>query len=134
MIVSTPNKPSDLMHRITEQKEKECIYKRIYLPYNVGLGSIFTVQEIEKAKRSLSFEREYTLKFSGLVGNVFLEQKIDDAIKIGQSLESYNLVLQKPELTPRAQFYIGIDSGFGSSAFSIVLTVILANMSVSWKQ
>ena len=83
------------MHRITEQKEEDCIYKRIYLPYNVGLGNIFTVQEIEKAKRSLSFEREYNLKFSGLVGNVFLEQKIDEAIKIGESLESYNLVLQK---------------------------------------
>lgn len=75
LIVSTPNKPSDLMHRITEQKEEDCIYKRVYLPYNVGVGNIFTVQEIEKAKRSLSFEREYNLKFSGLVGNVFLEQK-----------------------------------------------------------
>jgi hypothetical protein len=79
LLVSTPNKPGDLLHRITEQSEESCIYKRIYLDYTVGLGSIFTEKEIEIAKRSLSFEREYNLKFMGLVGNVFLDQKIDEA-------------------------------------------------------
>ena len=63
-----------MLHRITEQKEEDCIYKRMYLPYNVGLppyGNIFTQQEIEIAKRSSSFKREYDLKFAGLTGTVF---------------------------------------------------------------
>lgn len=125
IMVSTPNKPSDLLHKITEQKEDECIYKRLYLPYNVGLGNIFTQQEIEIAKRSMSFEREYNLKFLGLIGNVFLDQKIDQAIKLGQVMVTYRQVLEHPEYMPLTRFYIGIDVGFGSSAFAIVLVSVM---------
>lgn len=71
-----------MLHLITEQSEDKCIYKRIYLPYTVGVNNIFSQKEIEIAKRSTSFEREYNLKFLGLVGNVFLPEKIDDAIRL----------------------------------------------------
>ena len=66
-----------MLHQITEQSEDKCIYKRIYLPYTVGVNNIFSQKEIEIAKRSTSFEREYNLKFLELVGNVFLPEKID---------------------------------------------------------
>jgi hypothetical protein len=32
IVVSTPNKPGDMLHQITELPEDKCIYKRIYLP------------------------------------------------------------------------------------------------------
>jgi hypothetical protein len=89
IVVSTPNKPGDMLHQITELPEDKCIYKRIYLPYTVGAGNIFSQKDIEIAKRSTSFEREYNLKFLGLVGNVFLPEKIDAAIKLGRELEIY---------------------------------------------
>ncbi|MGA9171995.1 MAG: hypothetical protein WBZ20_17795, partial [Nitrososphaeraceae archaeon] len=89
IVVSTPNKPGDMLHQITEQSEDKCIYKRIYLPYTVGVGNIFSQQDIEIAERSTSFEREYNLKFLGLVGNVFLPEKIDASIQLGRELDNY---------------------------------------------
>ena len=49
-----------------EQREPEdtCLYKRIFLDYTYGIGKIYTKEEIEKAKQSPSFEREYNLKIS----------------------------------------------------------------------
>lgn len=72
IVVSTPNKPGDMLQMLSEQPEEKCIYRRIYLPYTVGMGNIFSQKDIEIVKRSTSFEREYNLKFLGLVGNVFL--------------------------------------------------------------
>jgi hypothetical protein len=125
IVVSTPNKPGDMLHQITELPEDKCIYKRIYLPYTVGAGNIFSQKDIEIAKRSTSFEREYNLKFLGLVGNVFLPEKVDAAIALGRELEIYNKILDNPETVPLTQFYIGVDAGFGSSKFAIVLVCIV---------
>jgi len=127
ILLSTPNKPGDLLHMITEQAEEACIYKRIYLPYNVGLGNIFTEHEIDMAKRSLSFEREYNLKFMGLEGNVFLDYKIDKAIQLGRDMDVYNKILKQPELIDLAQTtcYIGCDPGYSNSSFGIVLVAVL---------
>ena len=33
IVVSTPNKPGDMLHMISEQQEEKCIYRRVYLPY-----------------------------------------------------------------------------------------------------
>jgi hypothetical protein len=125
IVVSTPDHPGDLLSQITEQNENECIYKRFFLPYTVGLGGIFSEEEIKIAKRSSSFEKEYNIKFLGQIGNVFLPEKIDEAIALGRRMDTYNQILENPELTPQSQFYIGVDSGFGSSAFAIVLVAIL---------
>jgi len=100
LAISTPNHPGDFLHKITEQAEQDCIYKRMFLDYTVGVGNIFTEKEIEIAKRSSSFEREYNLKFSGIEGNVFLDYKIDEAIQLGKELDAYNQVLKRPELIP----------------------------------
>ncbi len=43
IVVSTPNKPGDMLtsnHR--DNPEDKCIYKRIYLPYTIGAGDIFS--------------------------------------------------------------------------------------------
>ena len=125
IVVSTPDHPGDLLPQITEQNENECIYKCFFLPYTVGLGGIFSEEEIKIAKRSSSFEKEYNIKFLGQIGNVFLPEKIDEAIALGRRMDTYNQILENPELTPQSQFYIGVDSGFGSSAFAIVLVAIL---------
>lgn len=49
----------------------------------MGLGKIYTEEEIAKAKESPSFEREYNLKYLGLIGNVFHTKDIDAAIDKG---------------------------------------------------
>jgi len=61
VMVSTPNAPDGLFERIEKEAEDTCLYKRIFLDYTYGVGKIYTAEEIEKAKQSPSFEREYNL-------------------------------------------------------------------------
>ena len=61
VMVSTPYAPDGLFDRIEKEPEETCIYKRILMDYTYGLGKIYTIEEIEKAKISPSFEREYNL-------------------------------------------------------------------------
>jgi hypothetical protein len=117
LMVSTPNAPGGLFETIERESEATCMYKRICLDYTFGLNKIYTEEEIEKAKASPSFEREYNLKYLGLIGNVFHTKDIENAI-IEYDLENehYNYYSEKS---------MGIDPGFGSSAFGIVVTRLI---------
>ena len=42
------------------------------------------LEEIDKAKQSPSFEREYNLKYLGKIGNVFHTKDIEEAIEKGR--------------------------------------------------
>ena len=66
------------------KNRKPCLYHRIYLDYRVGLGLIYTEEEIREAKRSPSFAREYDLQWLGLQGNVFSQTMIDKAVELGE--------------------------------------------------
>jgi hypothetical protein len=116
IMVSTPNAPGGLFERIEKESFESCIYKKIFLDYTYGLGKIYTQEEIEKARRSPSFEREYCLKYQGLIGNVFSNQSIENALKV-----PYNPL----QIEPNAKRSIGIDPGFGSSEFAIVVTQLV---------
>ncbi len=77
VMVSTPNASNGLFEKIGHEPEDTRIYKRLRLDYRVGLGKIYKQQEIENAKSSPSFNREYDLKYLGVVGNVFSQEAID---------------------------------------------------------
>jgi hypothetical protein len=84
VMVSTPNAPDGLFERIEKEAENVCLYKRILLDYTYGIGKIYTADEIEKAKQSPAFEREYNLKYLGRIGNVFHTKDIEAAIEKGR--------------------------------------------------
>jgi hypothetical protein len=90
-----------------------CIYKKVFLDYTYGLGKIYTKEEIDKAKQSPSFPREYELAYAGLIGNVFSLTSIENATKTRYDPDYINQNAKKS---------IGIDPGFGSSKFAIVIT------------
>jgi hypothetical protein len=116
-MVSTPNAPDGLFERIEKESEDTCLYKRLFLDYTYGIGKIYTQEEIEKAKQSPSFEREYNLKYLGKIGNVFHTKDIEAAIEKGRK---YN-----PEAFSPSYFTsksMGIDPAWSSSAFGIVVT------------
>ena len=71
VMVSTPNAPNGLFEKIEKEPFETCLYKKVFLDYTYGLGKIYTQEEIDKARASPSFEREYCLKYQGLIGNVF---------------------------------------------------------------
>ena len=79
-MVSTPNAPDGLFEKIEREPEESCLYKRLKLDYTYGLGKIYTAEEIQKARQSPSFDREYDLKYLGLIGNAFHQLDIDNAI------------------------------------------------------
>ena len=115
MMVSTPNAPDGLFERIEKESEDTCLYKRIFLDYTYGIGKIYSSEEIKKAKQSPSFEREYNLKYLGRIGNVFHTKDIEAAIEKGKKYNPDNII----SFTSTS---MGIDPGYGSSAFGIVVT------------
>ena len=118
-MVSTPNAPDGLFERIEREPEHTCLYKRLFLDYTYGLERIYTREEIEKAKTSPSFEREYNLKYLGKVGNVFHTLDIEAAIctpQEGQEMIDWST----SEMIGRS---MGIDVAWGdTSKFAIVIT------------
>jgi hypothetical protein len=122
VMVSTPNAPDGLFERIEKESKDTCLYKRIFLDYTYGIGKIYTAEEIEKAKASPSFEREYNLKYLGKIGNVFHTKDIEAAIEKGRKYnpDDYNPYY----FTSRS---MGIDPAYGSSAFGIVVTQWIDN-------
>jgi hypothetical protein len=119
VMVSTPNAPDGLFERIEKEPEQSCLYKRLFLDYTYGLGRIYLPEEIEKAKVSPSFEREYNLKYLGLIGNVFHTKDIEAAIEKGRD---FVVSKQQNQYTLKA---IGLDPGFGSSNFGVCITELV---------
>jgi hypothetical protein len=118
VMVSTPNAPGGLFQNIEQEPGNTCIYKRLLLDYTYGLDKIYTREEIEKAKQSPSFEREYNLKYLGLVGNLFRQDTIDKAEQLGlkyPDFENFDDSFEKS---------MSIDPAFASvgSKFAIVVT------------
>lgn len=122
IMVSTPNKPEGLFEQIEHEPENLCLYKRIFLPYHRGLGRIYTQAEIDKARQSPQFEREYNLQYIGEQGNVFSHESIERAIQSGLQIAEKCPINYIPQDTPKA---MGIDAGFGSSKFGIVVTQLV---------
>jgi hypothetical protein len=111
-LVSTPHKPGGLFNRI--EQEDPCLYYKLPLDYHYGEGKIYTPEDIAEAKKSPQFGREYEGQYLGLVGTCFSEQRITECLNNG----GYD-----PEaLNPYALRAIGIDPGWGSSAFGITVT------------
>jgi hypothetical protein len=118
VMVSTPNAPGGLFQNIEQKPDNTCIYKRLFFDYTYGIDKIYTREEIEKAKQSPSFEREYNLKYLGLIGNLFNPDTIERAEQLGlqyPDFENFN------ESFPKS---IAIDPAFASvgSKFGVVVT------------
>lgn len=54
----------------------------MFLDHTYGLDKIYSAAEIEKAKQSPSFPREYELQYLGIEGNVFSTQSIELCQKV----------------------------------------------------
>lgn len=103
---STPNLPEGLFFQI-EQEEKS-IYRRMRFEYTWGEGKIYTKEDLEKAKESPSFPREYNLRYGYGVGNIFPYKLLEPCTY------KYDLSMKN------GQKVLAVDPGFGSSQFAIV--------------
>jgi hypothetical protein len=109
---STPQKIGDWLYEIKQQPEEERFYHLMELSYKVGLGKIYSEQEIELQKKSLSFEKEYNLNFNTSLDAIFNTQDIDAVVNDPYVIEDVP--------TTSTTHWIGIDPGFSTSKFGIV--------------
>ena len=120
VMVSTPNIPDGLFEKIEREPVDTCLYRRLFLDYTYGLDRIYTRQEIEQAKASPSFEREYNLKYLGKLGNVFHIRDIEAAIVDDPQEANEMLAASTSTYYGRS---MGIDRAWGTeSQFAIVIT------------
>jgi hypothetical protein len=116
-MVSTPNLPGGLFERI--EQEEPCLYNKVFIPYTVALGTIFTEEQIAEQKKSHSFEREYNLKYLGSIGTIFNIQEVEACIT-KYPLDEYITT------SPYHVHYIGADPGYGKdSTFAIVVLMYI---------
>jgi late competence protein required for DNA uptake (superfamily II DNA/RNA helicase) len=83
VLVSTPKAPGGLMQQI--ELEPDSLYHKLFFDYHYGLEGpypIYSEEQIQKARLSPEFGREYELQYLGLVGNVFSQQSIENCQKI----------------------------------------------------
>ena len=83
-----PIAPGGLFYQIEQEPEDTCLYKRLKMDYHYGLGKIYTREDLDKAKQSPGFDREYGLQYLGKVGNVFNELQILKAIELGDTIQT----------------------------------------------
>jgi hypothetical protein len=117
VLVSTSKAPGGLMQQI--ELEPESLYYKLFFDYRYGLEGpypIYSQNQIDKARLSSEFPREYELQYLGLVGNLFSQQSIESCQKI-----EYN----PSKINPNAKKSIGLDPSFGSSRFGIVATQLV---------
>ena len=119
VMVSIPNAPDGLFDKMEREPEDTCLYRRLCLDYTYGLDRINTRVEIEKAKTSPSFEREYNFEYLCKVGNVLHTLDIEAAIctqEKGQEMMEWSTSI----MIGRS---MGIDVAWGhTSKFAIVIT------------
>jgi hypothetical protein len=126
VMVSTPAGPGSLFYQIEAEPEDTCLYKRLKLDYTYGVGKIYTEEEIERAKHSPSFDREYRCQFSGFIGNVFSEVQISKAIELGNLYSLDKIPHNRYNITS-----IALDPGFGSSSTGVIAVEWLNEKSIA---
>ena len=112
--ISTPNAPGMLFDKINRESDEECIYKRLRLDYTYGLSTIYSDEDIALARKSPSWQREYCLKFLGLIGNVFYPLQVDNCVRLGEQYKEL-------PINHFVSHSLGIDPGFSTSRTSLVL-------------
>ena len=81
------------------------------------MDKIYSTEDIEKAKISPSFEREYNLQYTGHIGNIFSLVDIEDAIELGEKYRDLSI-------NSGCLHGVGIDPGFSSSVTAITVVEI----------
>ena len=114
VLVSTPKTPGGLMQQI--ELEPDSFYHKLFFDYKYGLEGaypIYSQEQIQKARLSPEFGREYELQYLGLVGNVFSQASIENCQKIEYNPENIHQNVKKYRLWIHHM---------GSSNFAIVAT------------
>jgi hypothetical protein len=126
ILVSTPKEPYGLLQQI--ELEQNSLYYKMYLTYEYGLegpNPIYSKEQIERARLSPDFPREYEGKYIGVSGNVFSQHSIQRAVELGKKYSpNSNIHLWHREVPT----VIGLDPAWGStSKYGVVVAQFVDN-------
>jgi hypothetical protein len=116
-LVSSANLPGGLFQKIEE--DPKAIYKKIFIPYWKTVGKIYSQEEIEQARKSSGFERNFNLHYGYGISNLFLESAINKCI--------VDYLDPTAEQLASSVISIGCDEGWGSSKFGLCATSIIGS-------
>jgi hypothetical protein len=123
VLSSTPAAPQGLMQNI--ELEQNSLYYKCFFTYEYGLEGpqpIYSVEQIEQAKRSPDFRREFAGEYLGLIGNTFNISSINKAVMHGTK---YNNI-SPDNWTKGVHTLLAIDPAYSSSSrYGIVMTQYL---------
>ena len=112
--------PEGVMYEI--QEEKDSIYHKVYLPYQLGLDvdprsntRIYSEELIQTAMKSKSFARNYMLSWISGEGNIFTHEEVD-------------MAFEDFEMPYNGEVIIAIDPAYSSSNFGVVIGVFKDNI------
>jgi hypothetical protein len=122
---STPAAPQGLMQNI--ELEQNSLHYKCFFTYEYGLEGpqpIYSVDQIEQAKRSPDFRREFAGEYLGLIGNCFNISSINKAVMHGAQYSNYS---DPNQWTKGVHTLLAIDPAYGStSKYGIVITQYLS--------
>ncbi len=116
--ITTPGMPGGINERMDEEETKAIEqgktprYKTFRFNYEWGLYKIYRPEDIERARESPSFEREYNLKYGYGIGNIYQEVWIGNALLKGRRLKHIPVSLTSKKS-------MGLDPAHGSSKFGV---------------
>jgi len=125
IICSTPRAPGGLLQSI--ELEQNSLYYRLFLTYEHGLedpNPIYSKEQIDQARLSPDFGREFEGKYLGLVGNVFSTTAIDRCISTGETLAK---TAPLDDWSIPTKYVMSIDVGWGSSNTAIMISRFVNN-------
>jgi len=114
IMVSTPNRPDGLFYKIeNEGKFGKSYFHKILLDYRRGLGKIYDDDFIARERNEPYFEREYNLKYLGVIGNVWTASSIQQCTQLAETYRGVSI-------NTYAYHPVGVDYGYGSDSKTVI--------------
>jgi hypothetical protein len=116
VMCSTPSHINSLLHR--EFQNPKSIYKKLILPYTIGLGTIYDIETIRQASLSPSFQKEYNCNFASAygTGSVFTMKQIEEVQRIGDLCGDSTAAKHDANIIHRSFKSCGVDVAHGGGA------------------
>jgi hypothetical protein len=110
---STPRVYNGLLWQL--EHENPSLYYSMVLDYHHGLAGpcpIYNIEQIEEARKSPKWSKEYECSYESSSKGCFSHQSIDGAIELGTKFPD--------SINQEAEHSLGVDPGFGSSQCAFV--------------
>ena len=117
---STPRILNGLLWQL--EHEDPSMYYKMVLPYQYGLEGpkpIYDLNQLNQAKLSPEWAREYECKYESSYGGVISPMAVDRCLQLGEEMAKTTPI---DDWSIQTQYVMSIDMGYGSSNTAIILS------------